>query len=232
MKYKYLLFDWDNTLWDFSANSLKSLIEVYNDNHLEKYFSSKEEFAQIYYQINDSLWDEYRKKLISKEILMERRFRESLEKKGIFDKELSNKINLDYINKSKNKTQLVEGAKEILEFFRAKGHVIVVVTNGFKNVQNHKVETSGIKHLIDYQIISDNAGANKPAKEFFDYTFREILAKKEECLLIGDDQEADILGAKKIGLSSVFFNRFNKPNLYNADFEIKNLKELMQLISY
>lgn len=231
MKYKYLLFDWDNTLWDFSANSLQSLIEVYDNFRLEKYFSSLEEFANIYYQTNDNLWDEYRKKLINKEILMERRFRESLQKKGIFDKELSDKINLDYIKQSKNKTQLVEGAKEILEFFREKGHVIVVVTNGFKKVQNHKVDTSGIKHLIDYQIISDDAGANKPNKEFFDYTFKKTKANISNSILIGDDQDADILGAKKIGLPCVFFNRFDKPNLYNADFTIKNLKELVQLIA-
>ena len=92
------------------------------------------------------------------------------------------------------------------------------------------VRNSGIEQLFDMSIISDEAGALKPSRQFFDYAFEKTGAVPSETLVIGDDPEADIAGAVDYGLKCIFFNRKHKECQYKVDAEVAELKEITDLL--
>ena len=57
-------------------------------------------------------------------------------------------------------------------------------------------------------ILSEDAGANKPRKEFFDYAFAKTGAKRETTIMIGDHYDTDIAGAINAGMDTIYFNRW------------------------
>ena len=226
----YLFFDWDNTVWDFSANSKLAMIECYEKFHLEKHFGPIENFLPEYYVVNDGLWSDYRKLKITKEELIRTRFNQTFKNLGLDDFELSMKVNEAYLDATTYKKELVPGAEEMLKTLKSRGYKLYVITNGFLEVQKRKMRNSGIEQLFDMSIISDEAGALKPSRKFFDYAFEKTGAVPSETLVIGDDPEADIAGAVEYGLKCIYFNRKHKPCEYKVDAEVADLKEIADLL--
>ena len=227
---KYLFFDWDNTVWDFSANSKLAMIESYEKYHLEQHFGPIENFLPEYYIVNDGLWADYRNLKITKEELIRTRFNQTFKNLGLDDFELSMKVNEAYLDATTYKKELVPGAEEMLKTLKSRGYKLYVITNGFLEVQKRKMRNSGIEQLFDMSIISDEAGALKPSRQFFDYAFEKTGAVPSETLVIGDDPEADIAGAVDYGLKCIFFNRKYKECLYKVDAEVAELKEITDLL--
>ncbi|MBR6177158.1 MAG: YjjG family noncanonical pyrimidine nucleotidase [Bacteroidales bacterium] len=226
----YLFFDWDNTVWDFSANSKLAMIECYEKFHLEKHFGPIENFLPEYYVVNDGLWSDYRKLKITKEELIRTRFNQTFKNLGLDDFELSMKVNEAYLDATTYKKELVPGAEEMLKTLKSRGYKLYVITNGFLEVQKRKMRNSGIEQLFDMSIISDEAGALKPSRKFFDYAFEKTGAVPSETLVIGDDPEADIAGAVEYGLKCIYFNRKHKPCEYKVDAEVADLKDIADLL--
>ena len=227
---KYLFFDWDNTVWDFSANSKLAMIESYEKYHLEQHFGPIENFLPEYYIVNDGLWADYRNLKITKEELIRTRFNQTFKNLGLDDFELSMKVNEAYLDATTYKKELVPGAEEMLKTLKSRGYKLYVITNGFLEVQKRKMRNSGIEQLFDMSIISDEAGALKPSRQFFDYAFEKTGAVPSETLVIGDDPEADIAGAVDYGLKCIFFNRKHKECQYKVDAEVAELNEITDLL--
>ena len=85
--------------------------------------------------------------------------------------------------------------------------------------------------LLNHIILSEDAGANKPSQQFFDFAFQRSAASPATTLMIGDNLQTDILGAKQAGLPTAFFNRFPEfPAPEPVDYEITSLKQLMEIL--
>ena len=74
MNIKHIFFDLDHTLWDFNKNSKETLAELYTELNLSNYLPSFIEFYSKYLEVNEALWDLYRKDKISKDALRTVRF--------------------------------------------------------------------------------------------------------------------------------------------------------------
>jgi putative hydrolase of the HAD superfamily len=80
-------------------------------------------------------------------------------------------------------------------------------------------------------VLSEDAGANKPSPLFFDYALRQTKAQKETTLMIGDNFQTDILGAKRYGLATAYFNRYpDYPAEEPVDYEVTSLRQLMEIL--
>ena len=89
----------------------------------------------------------------------------------------------------------------------------------------------GLRSYFDTIILSEDAGANKPSQQFFDFAFEKSGAVKDTTLMIGDNFNTDILGAKQAGLDTAYFNRFPEyPATEPVTFEVTTLKELMDIL--
>lgn len=225
-KYKVLFFDLDRTLWDYRANSeqtLKDLIQKHTPELIEKF----DEFLTIFYDVNESLWLEYRDGRLSKENLSTQRFIDSFKRLGVDAESFADEFSADYIKESPNKTRLFPKAIETLQYLKNAGYRMFLLTNGFVEVQKVKIRDSKLEPFFERMITSEEAGYQKPHEKIFEFALNIVKAEKADCLMIGDDLESDIEGAQNFGIDTVFFNQAGLMHAHTPTFEIKKLDELM-----
>lgn len=228
-KYRHLFFDLDGTLWDFPSNSrtvLKTIFERYN---LQRVFKDFSDFFGAYHQQNNHLWDLYRAGMITKKELKNRRFKETLASRDCTDTVLAEKIGNDYVKDSPNQKGIFEGAHEILTYLKPLYH-LHLITNGFEEVQYHKLRNCGLDKYFEVVVLSEIAGAMKPKPGIFQYALEKAQAQKSESLMIGDNPLADIEGAQNFGIDQVFFNPDKKTHELHPTYEISELLELKNIL--
>jgi putative hydrolase of the HAD superfamily len=229
-KYKHIFFDLDRTLWDFDKNAHEAFHDIYEKYHLsEKGVNSFEAFTESYLRHNTELWALYVEGKIEKSYLTSRRFEVTLLDFGIDDPGLAKQIGIDYITISPKKTNLFPNSIETLEYL-FKRYPLHIITNGFEEVQFHKLHNSGLDKYFDKVITSEAAGCKKPDDCIFKYALETANALPQESLMIGDDIEVDILGAQNNGMDTVFFNPNKIAHNGGIQSEIFDLIELKNLI--
>lgn len=237
--YKYLFIDFDDTLYDTRGNADIALREAYDHFHFDRNFPDYETFNRSYWKTNLELWDAYAKGEITRDYLMVERFRRPIAD-GIDESgkhlDPSDKFCLEvsdvFLDFCAEKPGVVEGAHEIMAYLREKGYKLYMCSNGFHEVQYRKLKSSNLLDAFDGVILSEDAGANKPKKEYFDYAIRKTGATLQETLMIGDTFSTDILGAKSYGMDCIFFNRhpesFVAPEPVN--YEITSLYQIKEIL--
>lgn len=232
-KYKDLFIDFDDTLYDTHGNAILALAELFEKCHLDQYFDKLEDFTIPYWKTNVELWDQYAKGEITRDYLMVERFRRPLAC-GRMDpsREYCLQVSDIFLDLCACKPGVVEGAHEVMEYLRLQGYRLHMCSNGFHEVQYRKLRASQLLEFFDTIILSEDAGANKPSKVYFDYAFAQTGAEAATTLMIGDNYTTDILGAQNSGLEVMFFNRkpesFNTPGFVN--YEIHALKEIKEIL--
>ena len=229
MKYKCILFDLDHTLWDYEMNSREALSELYIDFELEKNGVEEEKFLSTFYVINNELWDQYDRGLLHRDVIRNERFHKILLALGVNDYEMSLALSHEYIEISPKKKNLIEGCKETLDYLHPK-YPMVIVTNGFDEIQSTKLSSSGIDHYFKGIITSARAGHKKPAKEIFEFALSETNVSPHEAIMIGDNLLTDIAGAVNAKIDTVFFNPNKIQHQTVVSHEIETLRELMNFL--
>jgi putative hydrolase of the HAD superfamily len=228
-KYKHIYFDLDRTLWDFDANSRDALGDLYQKFKLDKLFNSPEDFIETYHKHNERLWAQYRDGNLTKAILRSKRFELTLKDKKIKDPILAARIGEEYLSQSVLKTNLFPNTLEILEYLKPK-YSLYILTNGFRETQFKKLGNCGLDVYFDEVFTSETIGYNKPHQKIFEWAITAVNAKKDECIMIGDDQKVDIAGAKQFGMDTVFFNPLEEDPLVEPTYTIRDLSELKNIL--
>ncbi len=230
-KYKHLFFDLDRTLWDFDTNNKSTFSDLFQKFELiNKGITDTEEFYKRYQEINFDLWEMYKKHEISKDELNFRRFYESLLLYKIDDSELAKDIGAFYINISPQKTMLYPKTHEILENLSGK-YQMHIITNGFEEVQYIKIDRSGLGKYFEKIITSERAGHKKPDRRIFEFAMQETGANAANSIIIGDDPEADIVGAREIGMDQIWVKHPPvKDAMGEATYEVNNLIDIMKIL--
>jgi putative hydrolase of the HAD superfamily len=228
-KYKHIFFDLDRTLWDFESNSREVLTDIFNELKLEQYFSSPDQFIKLYHKHNEILFEAYRQGKLNKTTLRALRFELTFKDVNINNPELVIKTGDLYLRLHTVKNNLFPYAIEILDYLFPK-YSLYILTNGFRETQFEKIKYSGLSSYFSRVFTSDTIGYNKPNPKIFQWAVSSVNAQKKECLMIGDDYEVDIRGAKDFGIDQVFFNPDNLIFEEKANYEIKSLIELKDFL--
>lgn len=227
LKYKHLFFDLDHTLWDFATNEQHTLSHLFIKYKLDQYFENFESFLETYQPINENLWLQYRNREVTKKYLSVNRFHHTFLTKGLDDAAMAEQFGNDFIAINATQTALVPHTIEVLNYLEKK-YTLHIITNGFVETQYVKLDGSGLSHYFKKIFISEQVGHQKPKRAFFEYAVKSCNARKSESLVIGDNLEADIIGAREFGLDQVFFNPHGTIHQEKITKEISSLKELMQ----
>jgi putative hydrolase of the HAD superfamily len=94
-----------------------------------------------------------------------------------------------------------------LEWLRAAGLRIAVVTNASGRYQRGKLADLGVAEFIDEVVIAGELGAAKPDPVIFHTACAALGFPPEEVAHVGDRLDLDAIGARDAGLSGVWLNR-------------------------
>ena len=225
-RYQYLLFDADNTLFDFDAANHNAFAKTCEYCGL----TYSEELYEFYESINRPLWHQLDKGEVTKEFLVVERFRRFLAAMNVeADPAECNRIQLAGLGSS---TVLLPHALEVVQTL-AQTHKLYIVTNAVASVQRSRLTTSQIAPYITDAFISEEAGAAKPSRAYFDYVFARIDGiTRDNCLVIGDSLSSDVQGAINAGLPACWYNLKNEPRPEGMaiDYVIRDLRELYDIV--
>jgi len=231
VKYNHLFFDLDHTLWDFDANAKESLAELYDSFKLDSIaIGPFQLFYSTYLNHNATLWTRFEKGYITVEELKWKRMWRTLLDFHIADEKLAKDMSAHFLTILPTKKKVFDHTYEILDYLTDKKYSLHLLTNGFEKVQRLKLSSSNLTKYFKTIITSEISNSVKPKKEIFEYALRKANGKLEESIMIGDNLNADILGAKNAGMDSIFVNHVNADCNQDPTYIIHHLKELKTIL--
>ncbi|GAA4805824.1 YjjG family noncanonical pyrimidine nucleotidase [Litoribaculum gwangyangense] len=220
-----VFFDLDHTLWDFDKNSALTFEKIFKINDISVNLT---EFLIHYEPINLKYWKLYREEKIEKSALRFNRLNDAfLAIDYEVEPALIYKLSDDYITHLTTFNHLFENTFEILDYLKVK-YNLHIITNGFDEIQHKKLKQSNIHQYFKTVTNSEMVGVKKPNPKIFNFALEQANTNMDKSLMIGDSYEADILGAKNIGMDVVFFD----VNNMTLDANIKRIDNLIQLKNY
>lgn len=229
-KYTHIFFDLDNTLWDFERNSKNAMYEAFLLFKLDS-FVDYNVFFETYSKHNHALWESYRNKEVGKKELTRLRFLNTFSELNLIGVD-PDEMNALYLNVMPKQKQLNEGVIDILNYLKKKKYHLNIITNGFKEVQVEKIETSGLKPYFEKVFISEEIKSPKPGKKIFEYAIKSSNARKSKSIMIGDDWKVDVLGATNYGIDAVYFNKDSENELIKSDYPLKSTCQIYEFSDF
>jgi len=225
--YRWLLFDADNTLFDFHASEDHLLCRTLSHFGL----TPSETRKNHYRTINAALWRAFERGEIQQEELMVERYARFLREEGISgDPAAWNDYGLHCLLEY---PLLLPGALEVCQTL-SKQYILALVTNGLPSVQRGRLQRSPLAAYFGNRVyISGELGCRKPEKLFFDRVLTDLKALDTPrlALVIGDSLSSDIQGAQNAGLDSVWISdRDAVPGEPEPTCRVENLAALSTLL--
>jgi len=246
-----IFFDLDHTLWDFEQNSKQTLFSLYqkyelSDKIINNETISFDDFLIAFQTTTKFLWKQHHLGLVDKTKIRQLRFTLIFEelhkmknKKELFDKmayqnfeqNLLEELEDEYQYTCPRQPNLLPFALEMLTYLQSKGYQLHILTNGFEESQKLKLEHSGILPFFKNIITSDCTGYTKPNPIIFNHALTISNATPQNSILIGDSFDADILGARSLGMKTIFYNPHKKTPQYSvASYDIACWKEIEKIL--
>lgn len=206
-RYAHVLIDLDNTLLDFGVCERRIQEEMAREFGYMPRTKDGEDLTRAYRGINAELWRAYERGEIESGELQIERFRRLIERLDVTASARPPEawfLNMQFIKRLSHCAELVPLADRVLPAIAP----VVAITNGFPDVQYPRIEASGIGRWIDRTFISEEIGAAKPSREFFDHVLAELgHPDPRACIVVGDSLSSDIAGGAAAGMDTVWFDR-------------------------
>jgi putative hydrolase of the HAD superfamily len=228
-KYQHIFFDLDHTIWDFETNSALALQVLMTKFNFDELGFDRDKFIARYSYHNSKLWEQLEKGLITRAEVKVNRFLFTLNEFNCTDFVLAKAMDTEYLRLLPLENNLFDGAIEVLEYLQPK-YKLHIITNGFLEVQKQKLKNSKLEKYFCQLITSEEANANKPNIEIFNFAFARTHANANISLMIGDNPFADMQGALNVGMDRILFNTMQHKHQVEVTKEIKSLNELIQFL--
>lgn len=203
---------------------------------------SFDDFLIAFQTTTKFLWKQHHLGLVDKTKIRQLRFtlifeelykmtNQRLTKQYVFDKKnyttLLEELENEYQYNCPRQPNLLPFTLEMLTYLKSKNYQLHIVTNGFEESQKLKLEYSGIAHFFKNIITSECTGFTKPNPIIFNHALAISNATPQNSIMIGDSFDADILGARSLGMKTIFYNPNKKtPQHSVASYDISCWKEI------
>jgi 2-haloacid dehalogenase len=227
MKYQWLLFDADGTLFEYDRAEAEALQRTF-----EQFGCPFEPgYAEAYRRINGDIWLAFEQGEITQTRLRTERFERLFGAVGVNLEAAS--FSAQYLQNLAEGTYLVDGAAEVVQALY--GRVgLALITNGLRDVQRPRFARSAIGKYFSRLVISEEVGAAKPDPQIFEVAFQQMgWPHKQDVLMIGDSLSSDMKGGSDYGIDTCWFNPAGKPRELDVEvrYEIADLRELLPLVA-
>ena len=225
MKYEFILFDADDTLFDFQKTAEK----CFKETCLKFGVPYKDGYYEIYREINQGYWDLFSLGKVEKSVLKVMRFVD-------FGKAIGYEINAEefmpiYEKGLSEIAILYPDAIDTLEGVKSIGLKAYLITNGLANVQRGRLKLSGIGKYFDGIFISDEMGTSKPSKTYYNMVVSQIDGfDPKKALIVGDSLVSDIPLGLENGIATCYLNHTSEKPTLPVTYEIKTVSEVLNIL--
>ena len=226
MQIQAILWDIDGTLLNFPAAQRAAIFRCFAEFHLG---TCNEQMLAEYSEINHRYWGQLERGEITKQEVLEGRFREFFARYDL-PQEIVPDFNARYQIYLGDTVCFEPYALEVVSALA--GHVRqYAATNGTKVAQTRKLASSGLGNLLDGIFISEDVGAEKPSAAFYDTVLQQIGLRGRQVLMVGDSLSSDMQGGRNAGLRCCWYNPSGKPQPDQPviDDTISDLRQVLQI---
>jgi putative hydrolase of the HAD superfamily len=229
-RYEHLFFDLDHTLWDFETNSRLTLFQLYDDFNLAglQLFTA-EELYRKYRWVNRRLWTLFNTGKLTMNELRTLRFEQTFIKLGLKRTAHPDGFSEAFTEQAPKRTAVLPYTHQLLAHIHNR-YKLHILTNGHPDSQHIKLQSAGIGHYFTEVVTSSCSGFAKPDKRIFSFALSKANAQAKESLMVGDNLQADVLGAKLAGLDQAYYNPAGYAHREKITYEIKCLSELISIL--
>lgn len=217
-RYDWILFDADETLFEFDAyRGLQQMFVRYDVDF------SKNDFIE-YQSLNKPLWDQYQQGAITATQLQHQRFQAWAQRLS----QSPVQLNSDFLAAMAEICQPLHGVTNLLNALRGRVK-LGIITNGFTELQQVRLERTGFLEHFDLLVISEQVGVAKPHPDIFEHALAAMGSPaRDRVLMVGDNPDSDIVGGHLAGLHTCWLNADNKPtpNYINPHYQVASMAEL------
>ncbi len=221
-----ILMDLDNTILDFDRQEAAAISAMLRERGIDP----TDERLSAFRRINVRCWELLENGELTRRQVLVGRFEEFFKELGVaLDAQSAEDSYAAHLCEGH---YFVSGAEELLETLYGRC-ALYIISNGNARVQDARLASSGITKYFERIFISENMGADKPSRRFFDIVIAGIPDfDPARALVVGDSLTSDIRGGRNAGLKTCWFNPKRKPPCADipADYEIAALAELPALI--
>ncbi|TRX13400.1 HAD family hydrolase [Flavobacterium gawalongense] len=226
MRYKGILLDIDNTLYDYNIthtiaknNVLKYCVEEFSLSKTEINIAYEKARKKVHVELAETAASHNRLLYFQKmlEILKLNSLKYSFEIYNIYwDSFLEALIPFD-------------GIYDLLEKYENK---ICLVTDLTAHIQFRKIKKIEIEKYCNNIVTSEEVGREKPHPYMFMLALQKLDLRPNEVCMIGDNFKKDIIGATSLGIESIWYNHEDKIENYDSVLikEVRNFKDIIELL--
>ena len=221
-----VLFDLDNTLFDFNKAERIALSKTLLQLGIEPVDSVLDRFSQL----NLAQWKLLEQGKLNRTQVKVRRFQLLFNEMGVHQEaQEAAKIYESLLGIGHF---FIDGAEQLLDILSPR-YDLYLVTNGTARVQRSRIQSAGLERYLKGIFISEEIGFDKPSLAYFSRCFERIPGfEKQAAVIVGDSLTSDIQGGKNAGIRTIWFHPSHECNHSNIipDYEIHRLSELPALL--
>lgn len=221
MKYKAILLDLDNTIYEYEPNhqlALGKVIEYFSENFGFSTKQTQDFFDKSRKSISSLIPNtasSHNRLLYFQTMCEMAKIQSSLHAMTLYNLYWDNFL---------NNMSLSRYVEDFLIFCQGKKIKIALVTDLTAHIQYRKIAKLGIDKYIDFVITSEETGIDKPDKSMFLRALEKLDLMASDVCMIGDNYEKDIMGAKSLGIDAIWLNNEVCDKMSCGDFlQIQNI---------
>ncbi len=222
MKYDWILFDADETLFHFDA--FQGMQLMFSRKGVD---FTQQDFEQ-YQAVNKPLWVDYQNGKINADQLKQIRFQTWADQLDTTTQELNNA----FLMAMADICSPLSGAAELIKALAGKVR-LGIITNGFTELQQVRLERTGFAQYFELVTISEQVGVAKPDEQIFAHAYERMgKPPKGRVLMVGDNPHSDILGGINFGIETCWLNVTAQPDISGIEpnYTVNSLLELQKIL--
>ena len=216
---KAVIFDLDQTLLD-RTTSLKKFLR-WQINFFQLVPTMKKElFIQRFLELDDNgkIWKD--------------RVYEQLIHEFSINHVSQNTLLASYINDFNKFSCCFESIENTIIKLKEQGYLIGLISNGRTPFQEHNFYALGLTEFFSSIIVSEAVGLRKPDPAIFLLSCRQLNVSPQDCTFVGDNELADIQGAKAVGMKTIFFHPDPRISSLMADANLHDYARLIEILEH
>lgn len=223
MKYRAILIDADDTLFDFQRAERNAITAVLRSlNILEQ------GAPEAYSRINHACWQDFEKGILTQDALKRRRFVELID---LYSAQADPDETAEmYAVALSQQGCLIDGALDVVREIAA-ARPVAIVTNGIARIQHGRMDRTELKHLVSALIISEEVGCAKPDPRMIEAALDALGVRAADALMVGDSLTSDMRCAQNAGVDACWYNpsRARRPDELPIRYEISDIRDLPRI---